>query len=62
MNTLEEICELLATQFDEVDLLEVLEVNSYELVERFKDKIERDPEKFAALVGDNEDGEDQTEV
>lgn len=62
MRTLEEICELLATRLDEVDLLEILEVNSFELVERFKDKIENDPEKFASLIEEEEDGEDQTEV
>lgn len=38
--TLTELCEVLAEQVDEVSLLELLEIDSFELVERFKDKIE----------------------
>jgi hypothetical protein len=59
MHTLEEVCELLATRFDEVTLLELLEINSFDLVDRFKDIIENNPEKFACLVEDvNEDDTD----
>jgi hypothetical protein len=62
MHTLEEVCELLATRFDEVTLLELLEINSFDLVDRFKDIIENDPEKFACLVEDTADGESEVEV
>ena len=50
---LEEIKELLAERFDEVTLLEILNVNSYDLVERFEDKIEDDLDKFIRLLDEN---------
>lgn len=46
MTTLEELKERLANQVDEVDLLELLGINSFDLVERFDDKI---LERFAKL-------------
>ena len=39
-------------QQDEISVLEVLEINSEELVDRFKDRVE---EKFDYLVEDLED-------
>jgi hypothetical protein len=39
MLTLDDLCEKLK-QIDEISLMEVLEINSDELVERFLDKIE----------------------
>ena len=45
-----EVVELLAERYDEVTLLEILEINSTQLVERFMDRIEDDPEKFYSLL------------
>lgn len=44
--TLNELKEKLADNYDEISILELLEINSYDLVERFTDKIE---EKFDQL-------------
>jgi hypothetical protein len=52
--TLEEICERLAERFDEISLLEHLKVNSYELVEKFKDRIEDDIEYYQELAIDED--------
>lgn len=41
MLTLEDVCERLK-KIDEVSLLEVLEINSEEIVDRFIDKVELD--------------------
>jgi hypothetical protein len=46
MLVLSEIMELLAERYDEVTLLELLDINSEELVERFSDKIEQRYEKL----------------
>lgn len=53
MRTLEEIKEALAEQFDEVDILDMLGVNSFILVNRFSDIIEDRIEFFAELVEDD---------
>ena len=45
MNTFEEICDKLK-RMDEISLLEVLDISSEELVERFKDLIENRLEYF----------------
>jgi hypothetical protein len=45
--TLPELKELIASRTDEVDILEILNINSYELVEAFSDRIE---DKFEELV------------
>lgn len=42
--TLSELQEKLASYYDEVSLLELLNINSYDLVERFSDRIERKAE------------------
>jgi len=45
MKTLEEIMEQLK-QVDEVTLLEMLRISSEDLVDRFRDLIENDPERY----------------
>lgn len=45
--TLEELATKLAEVYDEISILEMLEINSFDLVERFKDKIE---EKYDILL------------
>lgn len=57
MLTLEEIKERLATRIDEVDLLELLEIDSFALIERFSDIIEKDIEKYADIVEEELDDE-----
>jgi hypothetical protein len=44
--TLQEIKEKLAEEFDEITLLEVLNINSYDLVDAFFDRIEDKYEFF----------------
>lgn len=51
MLTFIDVCDRLKQQ-DEISVLEVLEINSEELVDRFKDRVE---EKFDYLVEDLED-------
>lgn len=38
--TIEELAQRLATMSDEVSILEILNINSFDLVERFEDRIE----------------------
>lgn len=38
--TLKELQEKLAERYDEITLMELLEINSYDLVEKFLDRIE----------------------
>lgn len=45
--TLTELAAKLAAYYDEVSILELLNINSYELVERFQDRIEDRFEKLA---------------
>jgi len=47
---LEELKELLAALFTEVDLVEMLGVNATDLVERFSDIIEDDLDKFRRII------------
>jgi len=51
MLTFTDVCDRLKQQ-DEISVLEVLEINAEELVDRFKDRVE---EKFDYLVEDLED-------
>ena len=51
MMTLEELCERLK-QIDEISLMEVLQLESHDLVEAFKDKI---AEMYDELVEDLND-------
>lgn len=52
--TLQELKEYLVT-LDEVSLLEILEINSEELVDRFEDKIE---ERYDSLTKEFDDDEE----
>lgn len=47
--TVEELAERLATMSDEVSILEVLNINSFDLVARFQDRIEAN---YDALIED----------
>ena len=47
---IEEIKQQLAERFDEVDLLEILNISSEELLDRFSDYIELNPEKYLELL------------
>jgi len=54
--TLQEITKKLAEQYDEVTLLEILNIDSYDLVEAFFDRIEDKYEYFNnELTTDEED-------
>jgi len=53
--THEELKERLAREVDEVTLLDILEVNSEELVEAFDDKIELKREQLLVLIGEDID-------
>ena len=61
MLTLEEIKERLASRFDESLLLELLNVNSFDLVDRFSDLIESRVDYFETQVADTED-ESETDI
>ena len=55
--TLQEIKEKLADEYDEITLLEVLNINSYDLVDAFFERIEERYEYFnkeLSMNGDNE--------
>ena len=52
--TLTDLQNRLASTCDEISLLEILEINSFDLVERFADRIE---EKYDLLVTDFEEDE-----
>lgn len=54
--TLNELKEKLADNYDEISILELLEINSYDLVERFTDKIE---DKFDQLEEEFLDEEEE---
>lgn len=56
--TLEQLKEALKLRVDEVSLLEVLNINAEDLVERFEDRIE---ENYEQLSRDFESEDDQTE-
>lgn len=46
MLTLDEILERIAKRYDEVTIMEALEITSEELVERFADKVDANSWKF----------------
>lgn len=52
MLTLEELKEKIAENYDEVLILELLNVNSYDLVEAFSERIEK---KFDTLITEFEE-------
>lgn len=47
MYTLEELAEKLALEVDEVDLLEMLNINSFDLVAMFMDRVEERYEQLS---------------
>jgi len=53
MLTFIDVCDRLKQQ-DEISILEILEINSDELVDRFKDKIEENYEELADDLGDED--------
>ena len=53
--TLQEIKEKLAEEYDEITLLEVLNINSYDLVDAFFERIEERYEYFNKQVSMNGD-------
>ena len=60
MRTLPEILDQLK-QLDETDIVELLGVNSHDLINRFSDLIESDPEKFNESLNQWFDDEDDSE-
>ena len=57
MTTFEELCEKLCME-EECSLLELLELSSEDLVERFKDKIEdKEDEIRKSILPEEEEGE-----
>ena len=54
MKTFEEICEILK-ETDEITLLELLDISSEEIVEKFRDLIEDKLEFFQQDLEDEED-------
>ena len=53
--TLVEVCDKLK-EYDEITLLEVLDISSEEIVERFEDIIEEKYEDFARDLDDTKEG------
>jgi hypothetical protein len=51
--TLEELKERLADRLDEITLLELLNITSYDLVERFADLIEDNYDKLQKEINDD---------
>lgn len=50
MMTIVELKEKLAQQFDEVTLLEILNITAEDIVDRFEDKIEENYKKLKGMV------------
>ena len=46
MLTLDEVLERIASRYDEITIMEALEITSEELVERFADKVNTNSWKF----------------
>lgn len=53
MLTFIDVCDRLKQQ-DEISILEILEITSDELVDRFKDKIEENYDELAEDLGDED--------
>jgi len=53
--TFDEMLELIADHIDEITLLEVIEINSYDLVDKFQDKIQTNIDKFNGLEDEVDD-------
>ena len=59
VHTIEEIKERIAETLDEISVLELLNINSTELVERFEDKIEQRADYIENELFDDGDGEEE---
>lgn len=57
--TIPELQERLANAYDEVDLLELLKINSFELVDKFEDKIEANYEFLIKEFQEDDDADEQ---
>lgn len=57
--TIPELQERLANAYDEVDLLELLKINSFELVDKFEDKIEANYEELIKEFQEDDDADEQ---
>lgn len=57
--TIPELQDRLANLYNEVDLLELLKIDSFELVERFEDKIENYYEDLIQEVQEDIDADEQ---
>jgi len=55
MLTLEELKQKLAERLDEITLLELLSINSYDIVERFEDFIENNYDRLMKEIDDEYD-------
>jgi hypothetical protein len=55
MLTLEELKTKLAERLDEITLLELLSINSYDIVERFEDFIENNYDRLMKEIDDDYD-------
>jgi hypothetical protein len=55
MLTLEELKAKLAERLDEITLLELLSINSYDIVERFEDFIENNYDRLMKEIDDDYD-------
>lgn len=53
--TFDELLELIADSLDEVTLMEVLELTSYDIVDAFADRIKNNLEKFNGLEEEVDD-------
>jgi|TARA_Y100000294_G_scaffold178076_1_gene207203 hypothetical protein len=51
--TIEELIEIVGERYDPDLLIEVLQITSEEILERFKDKVEENYDKFEETEGNN---------
>jgi hypothetical protein len=53
--TIEELIEIVGERYDPDLLIEVMQITSEEILERFKDKVEENYDKFEETEGNNND-------
>jgi len=53
--TIEELIEIVGERYDPDLLIEVLQITSEEILERFKDKVEENYDKFEETEGNDND-------
>lgn len=53
--TIEELIEIVGERYDPDLLVEVMQITSEEILERFKDKVEENYDKFEETEGNNND-------